>query len=366
MKRPITICSIICILFLATSWQYQYNVDYIEKINEDPNKYRKGSYYTTPTSQGIQKDCVAKAMEELMPNNLLEKYKRCATTAVIMYDTRSPLVEESGNYTFWKSAAMLNYDYAQRHNYNFIYMLDKNDQTMESSEASDGINSFNKKIVQCKLQLPNQKAVLRSVPWCKLLAIASAFDEGYEIVVYIESDAFFKSNAPSIEDIINKYGGSGLEKPLWVPNNSPYSPTRGNSGMQIWNQSLATSRALLNQWWKLDFSANKHPYEQSALMQIDWINNQSDVAQKKNLGDCGIGILDLPWMLSQQWKTLPAVHIPSDAKSQRETLMLTELKKIQPVSFKELQGSVKVINSTHFETKMNNDSTPFVCRGLTF
>ena len=140
MKRPIiiTICSIIVIHFLATSWMYQYHqhnvdyVDYTEKIHNGPN-----------------------------PN---------ATTVVIMYDTRSPLVNESRNYTFWKWAAMLNYDYARRNNYNFIYMLDENDKTNESSVASDGVNSFNKKIEQCKLQLPHKKAVWRSVPWCKLLA----------------------------------------------------------------------------------------------------------------------------------------------------------------------------------------------------
>jgi hypothetical protein len=149
-----------------------------------------------------------------------------------------------------------------------------------------------------------------------------------------------------------------------MPNNRPYGTNeRGNSGMQIWNQSHATSRALLNQWWKLDFSANVHPYEQKALAQMDWVNNRNDSAQKNDLGDCGIGILNLPWMDSKQWKSLPTVHVPSDAKHERDSLMLAELTKIRFVSFSELQDSVRVFNNTHIEMRMNNDSTPFVCRG---
>ncbi|KAL7533808.1 hypothetical protein ACHAWF_004628 [Thalassiosira exigua] len=187
-------------------------------------------------------------------------------TAVIMYDTRSPLIE-GGNYTFWKWSATLNFEYARRHGYDFIYMLDENDQTIESNAASDGLSSVNKQLAQCILRKDPSTTVPQSVPWCKLLAVAAAFDKGYELVVYIDSDAFFKSDAPSIATILKKYAGpsssGSLEKPLWVPNNAPYSPTRANSGMQIWNHSVPTVRALLNQWWKLDFSANDHPTNNS-------------------------------------------------------------------------------------------------------
>lgn len=71
-------------------------------------------------------------------------------------------------------------------------------------------------------------------------------------------------------------------------------------------------------------------------------------------------------MDNQHWGEMPAIHIASGFKTLRESRMNTELKMINEVSLRELQGSIEELNKTHIETKLNNDSTPFVCRGKAF
>jgi UDP-arabinose 4-epimerase len=244
-----------------------------------------------------------------------------AETAIIMFDTRGLDVDLDSNYIYHRWTADLNYQYARRHGYDFIYMKSDGIISYESDPAesvnkkSDGVNSKYKTRANCYLELPEKNSTVpRGASWCKLLAVASVLERGYSTVVMIDSDAFFKLDAPDIETSFFREPGD--ERLVWFPTNAPWEPKLPNGGMQIWRSPSPASWRLLRQWWQINLSPQENCYEQDALWKIvtgffDGVC-QSERAPTRAKA-CGVGILDLDFNDEKKWKkkTLPNIHIPS-------------------------------------------------------
>ena len=192
-----------------------------------------------------------------------------------MFDTRTPGLEPRN---YWSLSAQLNSLYAQQFRYDFIYYLD--DQTDVGQNGlganEEGPQSIGKTTPACYLN----GSVPRGSPWGKLPAVADALSRGYETVVYIDSDAFFRSDAAarSIEALVQQYGSESASSDaentlnpgdvvLWMPSNAPWGAKSPNSGLQIW-RNQPEAKALLCRWWKMDLAALEHPYEQSAIKRL--------------------------------------------------------------------------------------------------
>ena len=133
-------------------------------------------------------------------------HSKQSETAIIMYDTR--LLDVEGDYTYWRWAAELNFFYAKRHKYDFIYNYGTNNNNdAEVSLETDNFNSVYKMRPQCTLRRSGKEPVHRGASWCKLLAVSAALQQGYRKVVMIDSDAYFKTDAPSLDVILENHGG---------------------------------------------------------------------------------------------------------------------------------------------------------------
>ena len=74
--------------------------------------------------------------------------------------------------------------------------------------------------------------VARGAPWCKLAAVADALAAGYCRVVFVDSDAYFKAEAPvSVDALIRRYGRSdGLAAPFEA---SPWFASKGQGRNRV-------------------------------------------------------------------------------------------------------------------------------------
>lgn len=230
------------------------------------------------------------------------------STAVIMFDTRTPAV---GANNYWSLAAQLNCLYAQHFGYDFIYYLDDHldvgQNTLSMSE--DGENSSAKTAATCYLK----GTVARGAAWGKIPSLADALSRGYEKVMYVDSDAFFRNDAAaiSVEDMLLRYGyvDADAEVLLWLASNEPWGENNPNSGLQLWINRPRTME-ILRDWWNIDVAAQQHPFEQAAVKRM---------YKKKKWP---IAVMEkFQWMDPEQWPDLPALHIPSVHKEQREPKM---------------------------------------------
>lgn len=235
-------------------------------------------------------------------------------TAIVMFDTRTP---EIGADNYWSLAAQLNLLYAQRFGYDFIYYLDDNIDVGQNtlSIGEEGENSSAKTAPLCYLN----GTVARGSPWGKLPALADALGRGYERVLYVDSDAFLRSDhaGVSVDQFFQRYGtvDEAKEIVLWLASNAPWEPERPNAAFQLWVNRPQTMR-LLRRWWRTDVAAQSHPYEQHAIWEIfDTKTSPIAVLEK------------FQWMEPEQWEHLPGMHIPSIWKEQRAVRMRRHLGK---------------------------------------
>jgi hypothetical protein len=199
--------------------------------------------------------------------------------AIIMFDTR-PLGKKTGGvYAYeWAQAAQLNALFACKHGYSFRYYLDQDKFFSEDCLKLETCREYYAGSITSKATWPSKLTprcfasagkIPRAAPWCKLAAVADALNE-FDVVVYIDSDAFFHSDDRSlpIRDVIERgqengvgyHPASGSTLPLskggdavvWFPPNDPFGP-RLNSGLHIWrNNNRAWN--FLRQWWNVDAS----------------------------------------------------------------------------------------------------------------
>lgn len=264
-------------------------------------------------------------------------------TAIVMFDTRPLNVDLNSSYVYWRLAAELNNHYAHRHGYDFIYIKPDSYNAFDSNPGevnpeSDGVNSVYKTRAECYLDIPSKNLTVgRGASWCKLIGVASIFEQGYSTVVFIDSDAFFKVNSPAIETLIDTMSDdtSGPGPLLWMPPNDPWEPMHPNGGMHVWKTTSPAAWKLLRQWWQIDVTPQENTYEQTAVWEL--VGTPSNMLGRKNLPapakmkECGVGLLNrLKYMRMRNLvhKSLPVLHPCSVFKNRREHLMLDELAKL--------------------------------------
>ena len=235
-----------------------------------------------------------------------------------MFDTRTP---DSALENYWSLSAQLNSLYARLFGYDFIFYLDDHTDIGQNAvpPGEEGPHALGKTGATCYLN----GSVPRGAPWGKLPAVCEALTRGYGTVVYIDSDAFFRSDASavSIDAILQRYGADGRATTkggvdcaeegvlLWLASNAPWGAKNPNSGLQIWrNQPRAME--LLRRWWSIDIAAREHPYEQSAIKRM-YKEEQWPISVMEAFR----------WMDHRCWIELPALHVTGKNRDQRVSVM---------------------------------------------
>ncbi|KAJ8611963.1 hypothetical protein CTAYLR_004413 [Chrysophaeum taylorii] len=249
-----------------------------------------------------------------------------SNTVVIMYDTRPPTPRDSlnkdGENEYWSHAAYLNWLFACNRGYDFRYYLEVNIE--QKAEKPRGfLQEGNSGIFKSQLTCYLNRNIGRSTPWCKLGAVADALASGYEWVLILDSDAYFRSSGAqatkSVDDLIKDYRGAYWETgspDLWLASNSPWGETRGNTGMQIWHNTEAAWK-VLRLWWQTDAKATQHAYEQHGFVEL--MHKHHELR-----GNFGV-LSKLRWMEPDDWEKLPAVHIASFQKAVRINMMMDQV-----------------------------------------
>ena len=165
-------------------------------------------------------------------------------TIVVMSDNRPP----ERFHEYWTLAAILNSEYAKALGYAFAYYRQvglaefgggvgrRRTRTPAAWAATltDGLNSPSKVRPTCALvdERLDGGGVARGAPWCKLAAVADALAAGYCRVVFVDSDAYFKAEAPvSVDALIRRYGRSdGLAAPFEA---SPWFASKGQGRNRV-------------------------------------------------------------------------------------------------------------------------------------
>lgn len=142
--------------------------------------------------------------------------------------------------------AAINFSYATRQGYDFIYY-----QPYLSGTSNTLYNCVD----------PNNGKV-RHASWSKLLSTKKALELDYEYVVYIDSDCIFKDHAIRLESIIQ----ANTKKLCIFWNNYPWSSTEPCAGFYIAKVAPQT-KTIFDFWYNCSYpNFNKtHPWEQHAL-----------------------------------------------------------------------------------------------------
>ena len=257
---------------------------------------------------------------------------RAKHTIVSMCDNRIPQDTPLHRARYFELAAVVNFSYAKKHGYAFRYYvvhgehlfgrkgaivsLDRSaiDRLIDVWEkgvhlaTTNDISYKSRKLIYKNLVSPlrrrrDQKDPptmrgkfkrrqdcrhiqfgYRASPWCKLIGMYEALLEGFERVVYIDSDAIFNSHEMGITGFIGStevVSGQPDVATLILTDNFPYRVREANAGFLIWrNGPLAIK--MLRTWWNLDAGPyhHQHDFEQYALHKalIDSIEYKQHIA----------------------------------------------------------------------------------------
>jgi hypothetical protein len=159
-------------------------------------------------------------------------------TLILMSDNRPPVGD-----VFYTSAAIVNYNYAIKHGYDFKYFV------VGPCYSSSGHE--------------------RHPAWGKILSVLKAFKYfKYDRIVYIDTDCVFENQELSIDEYLNTFkntSGKKIKKSadLFFLNNYPYNVDEPCSGFFV---AKKESIDIFNDWHKVDSNYdNKHPWEQRSL-----------------------------------------------------------------------------------------------------
>jgi hypothetical protein len=149
-------------------------------------------------------------------------------------------------------STLINYNYCKINGYDFIYYQPYYKELNLTS------------IYNC---VDPNSGELRHPSWSKLLSVIKSIDLGFEYIVYIDSDAIFRTLDYTIEKFINKHLGKNdfifLDN---SPNPDVHIEKSVCCGFFILKNNETTKKNIID-WYKSNLSFfNKHQfYEQSAL-----------------------------------------------------------------------------------------------------
>ena len=194
-------------------------------------------------------------------------------TAVLMADNRPPIATAptARTLTYPSLAFAINAEYSCRHGYDLLYFQ------MASPRCAH----------------PTQGE--REASYCKLPAIAAALADGYERVVFIDSDSFFLHRNESLPELLQRYrpplnrhagpAHTAHKHPrmlqttrcarrrrappdpaVWFASDLPQLGDRPNGGFHVWARDRG-SRRVLRTWWHLRGGGYNrvHDFEQHSL-----------------------------------------------------------------------------------------------------
>jgi len=239
-----------------------------------------------------------------------------------MADNRNPIITDLYQAPYYTLAAAVNFDYCLKHGYEFQYcqtsdfLNQKDDSSSTQNNKPGSMEACRQKAAyHLDIHYMNLRALLpdketdtlgdktyfkirkilnstpgpakhtdrnklnhncihhklgpRSAPWSKLLAIHQKMQEGYDRIVYIDSDALFNRRDMSLDDFLlasSSTLGVLREAHLTLTYNYPWTRKPANSGFMIWKN---TNRAheILHTWWNTNAGKYhfEHDYEQYVL-----------------------------------------------------------------------------------------------------
>ena len=158
--------------------------------------------------------------------------------------------------------AAINYNYAKKHNYDFIYYVPsvpsyhKINNVNHAKNMKHKINSYNSLLKQ-----------YRSASWTKLITLFDALSKKYKHIVYIDSDSVLVNPDVSLDKYLNNavYTRGNKNSELQFLIDKPHSDGPC-AGAIIVNNNLNAKKAL-KYWWNYNIPEfNKvHSFEQEAL-----------------------------------------------------------------------------------------------------
>lgn len=168
---------------------------------------------------------------------------------VFMVDNR-PLDPNDSTADYNTFAAVINYEYCKRHNYDFKYYT----PYLSSPESRNVYNCMD----------PHSKET-RHASWSKLLATIQSFELAYDYIVYIDSDCIFKDYNQSLENYIRPYETYDV----CFLNNNPWHPNLPCAGFYVCKANDSAKQFIVD-WYNVNLAERnkQHPWEQDALWKI--------------------------------------------------------------------------------------------------
>ncbi len=166
-------------------------------------------------------------------------------------------------------AAAINYEYAKKHGYTFIYFR----PYLHNKNALELHNCLNPKT--------NRP---RHASWSKLLSTHLALQWAYDYVVYIDSDCIFHNHSIRLEDYIQPY----QDKSVLFLKNYPWSEKDPCAGFILCKVD-PVAKQFIQEWYSYNIPEKDthHDWEQSALhrmMPRDYVGIIDDIMFEKKEG----------------------------------------------------------------------------------
>jgi len=199
---------------------------------------------------------------------------------VIMSDNRE-ITDNYDNAEYYSLAVAINYNYAKKHGYDFIYYnayIPKEHKITNNNVGTNKknkINSFHSKLK--KYRYPS---------WTKLITLFNTLLKNYKYVIYLDTDAIIIKDI-ELEKYINEvpYSRGNKDSKLKVLADIPYSDGPCCGGIIVTNSEIA--KKAVKYWWNYDIPEfdKKHSYEQEALRSM--IVHNKDPAIEPYIGIIG-------------------------------------------------------------------------------
>jgi hypothetical protein len=167
---------------------------------------------------------------------------------ILVFQSDNRLLTRNQN-DYHSLSAVINYQYCQKHGYDYIYYRPYLDDPTSSS------------IYTCL----DSNHELRHSTWAKLFSTDLALDQEYDYVVYMDTDCIFKDFDQKIETFVLAYP----EKDILFLNDKPWRRDRPNGGFYVLKVNSYTKR-FAKDWYLYSIPERNrvHPFDQAALWMI--------------------------------------------------------------------------------------------------
>lgn len=112
----------------------------------------------------------------------------------------------------------------------------------------------------------------RAAPWCKIISIYEALVEGFDRVVYVDTDAILDRHEWGVRTFWEStpvVSGDPVMASLIMTDNYPWPHRDANTGFLIWRNGLMAMK-MARAWWDMDAGIyhHKHDFDQYAIQKV--------------------------------------------------------------------------------------------------